>query len=170
MCFQNSNKHFPIIEVRTIKTSAKPQQASTRQILRINYFTNPETKKIALERRRDSNHRHRLAPPSCQSRESKSLHETSAVGKGQFKLNWNQIRMKLARNFLLEKNTNQNENIHSPRMRGTLTPIHGNKVLLVEESLELFGINFLDDRLGVLVATLGPRLVRFRPRDGVHGA
>ncbi|KZC09825.1 hypothetical protein WN55_00471, partial [Dufourea novaeangliae] len=49
-------------------------------------------------------------------------------------------------------------------------PIHGNKILLVQEPFELLGIDFLDDRLRVLVTALAPRLVRFRPRDGVHGA
>lgn len=55
-------------------------------------------------------------------------------------------------------------------MEDTLTPVHGNKVLLVEEPLELLRVNFLDDRLGLFVASLGPGwLVRFRLRDGVHG-
>lgn len=46
----------------------------------------------------------------------------------------------------------------------SLTPVHGNKILLIEEPFELLRVDFLDDRLGFLVATLAPWLFGFRPR------
>lgn len=77
----------------------------------------------------------------------------------------------------LPKSLAKSKVVHPPEEMGklgdpdgeTLTPVHGNKVLLVEEPLELLCVNLLDDRLGLLVASLGPGLVRFRLRCGVHG-
>lgn len=54
----------------------------------------------------------------------------------------------------------------------TLTPIHGNKVLLVEEPFELLGSDFLDHRLGLPLpagrAAGRGRLLSFRPCGGVN--